>query len=55
MAFESRKLNSAELKYSTYEKEMTIVVHCLEQWKHYFLGSIFSVVIDRVANTFFKT
>ena len=55
MAFESKKLNNAEQRYSTHEKEMTVVVHCLQQWRHYLLGSIFTVVTDNVANTFFKT
>ncbi|KAL6335447.1 hypothetical protein AAG906_029690 [Vitis piasezkii] len=43
------------MTYSTHEKEMTIVVHCLQQWRHYLLRSIFIVVTDNVANTFFKT
>ena len=30
MAFESKKLNNAEQRYSTHEKEMTFVVHCLQ-------------------------
>ena len=55
VAFESRKLNKAEQRYSTHEKEMTIVVHCLQQWRHYLLRSIFIVVTDNVASTFFKT
>ncbi|RVW78948.1 Transposon Tf2-2 polyprotein [Vitis vinifera] len=55
MAFESRKLNNAEQRYSTHGKDMTVVVHCLQQWRHYLLGSIFTVVTDNVANTFFKT
>ena len=29
MAFERRNLNSAEQKYSTHEKKMIVVVHCL--------------------------
>ena len=53
--FESRKLNGAEQRYSTHEKEMTAVVHCLQQWRHYLLGGIFTVVMDNVVNTFFKT
>ena len=55
MAFESRKLNNAEQRYYTHKKEMMIVVHCLQQLRHYLLGSIFTVVTDNVANTFFKT
>ncbi|KAG6474774.1 hypothetical protein ZIOFF_068713 [Zingiber officinale] len=30
VAFESKKLNAAEQKYSTHEKEMVAVVHCLQ-------------------------
>ena len=30
VAFESRKLNNAEQRYSTHKKEMTAVVHCLQ-------------------------
>ncbi|WJZ92849.1 hypothetical protein VitviT2T_011824 [Vitis vinifera] len=55
VAFENRKLNNAEQRYSTHEKEMMVVVHYLQQWIHYLLGSIFIVVTDNVANTFFKT
>ena len=44
IAFESRKLKEAEQRYSTHEKKMTVVVHCLEIWKHYFLGTKFVVV-----------
>lgn len=29
VAFESRKLNDAERRYTVQEKEMTAVVHCL--------------------------
>ena len=29
VAFESRKLNGPEQRYSTHEKEMTTVIHCL--------------------------
>ena len=34
---------------------MTAVIHCLEIWKHYLMGTRFVVVTDNVANTFFKT
>ncbi|KZV57841.1 hypothetical protein F511_03410 [Dorcoceras hygrometricum] len=34
---------------------MTAVVHCLEAWRHYLLGTKFVVVTDNVANTYFKT
>ncbi|WMV07991.1 hypothetical protein MTR67_001376 [Solanum verrucosum] len=30
VAFESRKLNNTEQRYSTHEKKMVVVVHCLQ-------------------------
>ncbi|RVX00157.1 Retrovirus-related Pol polyprotein from transposon 297 [Vitis vinifera] len=35
IAFESRKLNDAERRYTVQEKEMTAIVHCLRTWRHY--------------------
>lgn len=55
MTFEIRKLNDAEQQYSTHEKEMTVVVHYLQQRRHYLLGSIFTIVTNNMVNTFFKT
>ncbi|KAG6478499.1 hypothetical protein ZIOFF_061942 [Zingiber officinale] len=55
VAFESRKLNAAEQKYSAHEKEMVAVVHCLQVWRVYLLGTKFIVRTDNVANTFFAT
>ena len=55
LAFESRKLKSAEQWYSTHEKEIMAVVHCLGIWKHYLLGAVIYIVTDNVANIYFKT
>ena len=55
MAFESRKLNDVEKKYLVHKKEMTDVVHCLQIWQFYLLGTKFLVITDNVANTFFKS
>ncbi|KAK3020048.1 hypothetical protein RJ639_003361 [Escallonia herrerae] len=43
-----RKLNEAERRYTTHEKELLTVVHCLRVWRHYLLGSSFIV---RTENT----
>lgn len=40
---------------TTHEKEMTAVVHCLVVWRHYLLGSKFTIVTDNAANPYFKT
>jgi hypothetical protein len=55
VAFESRKLNSAELNYQTTQKEMLAVVHALCMWRCYLEGAEFTVYIDHVSNTYFNT
>ena len=45
MAFASRKLNDAEMRYSAYERELLGIVWALDQWKHYCRGP-HSVVIQ---------
>jgi hypothetical protein len=55
VAFESRKLNSAELNYQTTEKEMLAVFHALRVWRCYLEGADFTVYTDHVSNTYFQT
>ena len=55
VAYESRKLNETEQRYTVHEKEMTAVVHCLRTWRHHILGSKFVVYTDNVANSYFQT
>jgi hypothetical protein len=54
VAFESRKLNDAELNYQTTEKEMLAVVHDLRVWRCYLEGVEFTVYTDHVLNTYFQ-
>ena len=35
VAFASRKLNDAEMRYSAYERELLSILWALAQWKHY--------------------
>ena len=46
IAFESRKLNGAELNYSAYDREMLGVIHALRIWRHYLTGVHFEVHTD---------
>ena len=39
VAFASRKLNDAEIRYSAYERELLGIVWALAQWKHYCRGA----------------
>ncbi|XP_060216861.1 uncharacterized protein LOC132644288 [Lycium barbarum] len=55
IAFESRKLNDAERRYTVQEKEVTAVVHCLRTWRHYLLGAHFIVKTDNVATSYFQS
>jgi hypothetical protein len=55
VAFESRKLNDAELNYQTTEKEMLADVRALRVWRCYLEGAEFTVYTDHVSNTCFQT
>jgi hypothetical protein len=55
VAFESRKLNPAEARYPTHEKELLAVVHALREWRHYLQGQPFTVVTDNWAVKHFQT
>ncbi|TYK18568.1 reverse transcriptase [Cucumis melo var. makuwa] len=55
IAYESRKFNAAERKYTVFEKEMLAVVHCLRAWRQYLLGSSFVVKMDNSATCHFFT
>ena len=46
IAYESKKLNNAERKYTFSGKEMFVVVYCLRVWRQYLLGSNFVVRTD---------
>ncbi|KAK3039637.1 hypothetical protein RJ639_027228 [Escallonia herrerae] len=53
VAYESRKLNEAERRYTTHEKELLAVVHYLRVWRHYLLGSSFVVRTNNTAVSHF--
>ncbi|KAJ4972425.1 hypothetical protein NE237_005524 [Protea cynaroides] len=54
IAYESRKLNETERRYTVHDKEMTAVIHCLRTWRHYLLGSRFIVKTDNIATSYFS-
>ena len=45
VAFVNRKLKSAEMRYSAYERELLGIVWALRQWRHYIEQSPHKVVI----------
>ena len=46
VAYTSRKLNEAEQKYSTHERELLGIIHALKQWRPYLHGSKFTIKTD---------
>ena len=48
IAYESRKLNSAERNYPTHELELLAVIHALRTWRCYLEGSKFRVNSDHL-------
>ena len=49
IACTSKALNSAERKYSTTEQECLAVIRALKEWRHYLLGSKFTIITDHQA------
>ena len=45
-SYESQKLRTHELNYSTHDLELLAVVHALKMWRHYILGNSFKVNTD---------
>ena len=55
IAYESRKLNSAELNYPVHEKELLAVIHSLKIWRHYLLGLKFKIQTDHESLRYLST
>ena len=47
IAFEREELKPNEANYSVYDKEILAIVHALDIWKHYLMGSVVLIKIDR--------
>ena len=43
IAYEIRRLNEQHGVLGIYEKELLVVIHALDSWKHYLLGNPFIV------------
>ena len=55
VAYESRKLSSAEHNYSTGEQELLAVVHAMRSWRCYLEGVEFTMVTDHNHLTYLQT
>ncbi|MCO5588021.1 hypothetical protein L7F22_041975 [Adiantum nelumboides] len=55
IAYESGRLSSDEQILGIYEKERLAVLHALDSWKHYLLGTPFSLRTDHQSLKYFMT
>ena len=46
VAFHSKTFNNTVRRYSTYEKELYVIVQALKQWRHYILGKETIILTD---------
>ena len=44
LAYESRRLHGHEKTLGIYEKELLAVIHALDSWKHYLLGTPLQII-----------
>jgi hypothetical protein len=55
-AYLSKTLSSAERNYDIYDRELLAVIHALEEWRHYLLGTVHVVMVltDHKNLTYFR-
>jgi hypothetical protein len=52
IAYFSKKLNEAKIKYSTYDKEFYAIIQALKKWRHYLIPKEFVLYSDNHALKF---
>ena len=55
ITYESRRLNEHEKNLGIYEKELLAILHALNTWKHYLLGTPFVLRTDHQSLKYFLT
>ena len=55
IAYKSRRLNNHEKNLGIYEKELLAIMHALDSWKHYLLGTPFILRTDHQSLKHFLT
>ena len=55
IAYESLRLQPQERALGIYEKELLAVIHALDSWKHYLLGTPFIIRSDHQSIRYFMT
>ena len=55
IAYESRRFQAQEKTLGIYEKELLAVIHALDTWKHYLMGTPFIIRTDHQSIKYFMT
>ena len=55
IAYESHKLNTVELNYPVYEKELLGIIYSLKVWRHYLLRVKFRIQTDHESLRYLST
>lgn len=55
IAYESRKMNAAELNYPVHEKELLAIVHAIKVWRPYLEGKKFTVITDHASLEYIRS
>ena len=55
IAYMSKKMLDAECNYPVHEQELLAIIHALGTWRHYLMGSKFTVYTDHRSLQYFKT
>ena len=55
VAYESRKINTAEGNYPNHERELLAVIHALRTWRHYLSGKKFIVLTNHYSLQYLRT
>ena len=55
IAYESRHLHTTKQSLGIYEKELLAVIHALDSWKHYLLGTAFVIHTNHQSIKYFMT
>ena len=55
VAYESTKLNTHQLNYSVYDKEICAIMHALQRWRSFLLERYFKIYTDHRSLVHFKT
>lgn len=55
VAYELHKFSEQEMRWSTHEKEILAVLHCLRKWRHYVQDKHTKVFTDNISLRYFQS